>query len=307
MQNNPVVSCSRMNYDRKQNSSDSQSEQGHQIHRRRFLSSIPAAGLGPGILGSRESARAERERTVAPDVVQGPDWSSPEDLPKGSRDEVIEWDGTKFENTALQEAVGEEHEELQGVPLWNLYTWRLNQNKIPSQPNEEGNGLLSGFSVTGFFGPVGVTADLGEVGETVRNKYFEDEDGFVTQIATDVFADQVESDYSFVDEVDICGGVKQPSVRCYGGEVPYTNSSADIRSKLTFEASHTVEVDWWSNYDITYRAFHVVQTYDTTARSPLNKTFVAVAAVFPEEIDGVDLIEDHDFVSDSRKFMKNVK
>ena len=281
------------------------------VSRRSFLAGLSGVAFGAGVIGSTTAVKAATNSPTIPRGFEESGWSTPEVLPADDRNGVIEWSGVKLENTALQEAVAKEYEELQGVPLWNLYAWRVNQNEIPRQPEEEG-GLLSAFSITGYVGPLGVTANLGKVGEKVR-KEFTDENGFVTEVAADVFADQIESDYPFVEKVGICDGLEHGSrIGCFGDAVPYTNPTANIRNKLTFETKHTVSVDWGLDYEITYRAFFVVQTYDTDVVSDLNKTFVVTASVFPEEIsqtvaNKVDLLSDYNFVKESRKFMKNAK
>lgn len=280
------------------------------VSRRGFLAGLSGAGLGAGVLASTTKVKAATESPTIPSGFKGSAWSTPEVLPADDRDGVIEWSGVKTENKALQEAVTKEHEALHEVPLWNLYAWQMTQNEIPRQTEGE-EGLLSGFSLTGYVGPFGITADLGKVGKRVREE-FTDENGFVTEVAADVFADQVESDYPFVEKVDICDGLEHGYfVGCFGDSVPYTNPTANIRNELTFEASHSISVDWGLDYEISYRAFFVVQTYDTNVVSDLNKTFVVTASVYPEEISRgiseVDFLADYNFVKESRKFMKNVK
>lgn len=110
-----------------------------------------------------------------------------------------------------------------------------------------------------------------------------------------------------MDEVTICDKLQVDSItHCLDSDdVQYTNPAADIRNELTFEMSHSVTVGWGFAYDISYIGFLVVQTYDTNDRSDLSKTFVATASVYPEEISGVDNIEDYSFTDDSRDFMKN--
>lgn len=279
-----------------------------QMNRRSFLAGLSAMGVGAGVVGNAGSARAAIGRPFVPNEFRGDDWSTPEELPREDRDGIIEWSGVKTQNKTLQHKVGEAHGELQDVPLWNLYAWTIEQNKLLQQSNEENEGFLSGISLTSFFGPVGVSADLGEVSETVSES-FSEEDDFISQTAADVFADQIESDYPFMDEVTICDGLQIDSIyHCVDSDdVRYTNPAADIRNALTLEMSHSVTVEWGLDYDISYIGFLVVQTYDTDVESDLNKTFVATASVYPEEISGVETIDDYSFTDDSREFMKNTR
>lgn len=248
------------------------------------------------------------QRPPVPNSYQDSDWSDPGALSQEGRGDVIEWSGVRVSNTALQQDVIDEEPAFEGMPLWKLYAWRLNQRRIPSQSQSDGDdgGLLSGVGISAPLGPLAVTADLGEVGETVRNKFSESGD-FIAETATSIFADQIESDYPFVEEVDICDGLRKDSVLgCYADELSYSTSSGTIRNKFTFEVEHSVEVEWALDHNVTYRGLLVTQTYDTDVVSDLNKTFVVTAAVYPE-IRRIDALGEYDFIQDSRRFMKNVR
>jgi hypothetical protein len=271
-----------------------------QMNRRSFLTGLSAIGVGAGLVGNTGNARAAVGRPFIPNEFRGDEWSTPEELPHKDRDGVIEWSGVKTENEALQQAVGQEHEEYQGAPLWNLYAWTIEQNELPKQAKGD-DEWWSGIGIG--WGPLNVdSSKIRDMISQVTGK----EDDFISQTATDVFTDQVESDYPITVD-DTCDDLHDESLwGCYGGDVGYNNPTADIRHKLSFEASHTVEKEW-RNSEITYRGFLVVQTYDTDVKSDLNKTFVVTASVFPEEISSVESINDYSFTDDSRDFMKNTR
>jgi hypothetical protein len=269
-----------------------------QMSRRKFLAGLSAIGVGAGLVGNTGNARAAIGRPFIPNEFRGDDWSTPQELPPEDRDGVIEWSGVKTQNEALQHEVEKEHEELQDVPLWNLYAWTIEQNKLPQQ-TQDGGDWWSDINLGG--GPI--SADLGTI-EEMGKSIIDDDADFISQTAIDVFADQVESDYPIVVD-DTCDESDLNLLGCYAEDTGYNNPTADIRHKLSFEASHTVGEGWFEP-EITYQGFLVIQTYDTDVESDLNKTFVATASVYPEEISG-ESVEGYSFTDDSRKFMKNTR
>lgn len=277
------------------------------MSRRGLLSAVGSVAVGTSFTNTTRAASAVG-RPAVPDQVSGEDWSNPTDLNEESRDGIIEWRGIKTRNKQLKQQVIQEEDGFEELPLWQLYAWRVNQSDTPSNPSngdesdEILSGILDGLSVSMPAGPLVVTADLGEIAEEAAES-----DDYVSRIATDVFTDQMEADYPVEGKVDVCEGLREPGwVYCSDEEDSYSNSVADVHTKYSFEMDHVVEGGWF-DLDVTYRALFVVQTYDTNTVSNLRKTFLATGAVFPTELDGVDILEDYDFVDTSRKFIKNVR
>lgn len=289
------------------NDSDQQDSSLHTgSSRRRFLSVAGALAISSGFTANT-SATASINSPNFPDEFSGDDWSDPIPTGENSRDDSIEWSGKKTQNEKLKQQVVQEEEEYEQEPLWNLYAWKINQTDEPSNQSDRDESdnrlsdILDGFSVSVPLGPTVVSADLGEISEVATES-----EEYVSQVATDVFADQIESDYSVEGEVERCNGFREPGyVWCSGEEDSYSNSPADEITKYSFEMDYELG-DGWLDPSVTYRALFVVQTYDTDKESNLNKTFIATGAVFPIEMTDVSVLDDYDFVDTSREFMKNI-
>lgn len=275
--------------------------------RRSFLTAAGSLTIGP-TLSTTTQAVVSTGTPVVPDEFTGTEWSNPSNLGRDSRDGVIEWNGVRVRNKRLKQDAVQEEDAFENVPLWRLYAWRFNQLDTPPSVSTENkskgtlSGILDGFSAAVPIGPVIVSANLGEIADVVAES-----DDYVSRVGTDVFADQMESDYPIEGEVEVCEGFREPGlIRCSSDEDNYSNSSADVPAKYSFEVDYDVGEGWFDP-DVTYRALFVVQTYDTDVNSNLRKTFVVAGAVFPVEMSDVDVIGEYDFVDTSRQFMKNVR
>ena len=130
----------------------------------------------------------------------------------------------------------------ESLPLWRLYAWRLNQFDTPpngpSKNESEGilDGILDGISASVPVGPLVVSANLGKIADEVA-----DEGDYVSKVATDVFADQMESDYPIDGKVDVREGFREPElIDCSNDEDNYSNSPADVHVKYSFKMEYDV-------------------------------------------------------------------
>lgn len=281
----------------------------NQVSRRKFLSGI--VGLVAAATGAGRVSRRTRAENVSepnrPDTIWGSEWSDTESLGSGRRGQTIEWDGYRVSHTELRNEFEEQIGSI-NVPLWRLYAWRLNVLDEPPEPDDDDDdGWIPSIGIDVSVGPLDASTSLDEIAEVLF-----DSDEYVSQTATEVFADQLEADYPFTSVDDCDDGWYESGVTgcSWLNQVDHTNPSADIEAELTFSSEEEIEVDG-SDYTIDYRAFFVVKTYEVDRESDVGRTYVAAGSVFPDEIESGwfddDFEHDYDYITTSREFLKSVR